>query len=310
MSIPHILKGGNTLSIFIGAKSYVADRSIPEWDRLIEALNAGDEAAVIAIVDKPKDIGDRLAAKGVAGIEVTENAVYYNGKPLTNLAASRLLEMRSLGLNIEPITNFLARLMLNPSFRAVNELFGFLEASDMPITEDGYFLAYRIVRNNFRDKHTGSIDNTPGVEIPRMERHEVDDNPNHTCSRGYHVCSKGYISFFRSVAGGDRLLLCKVDPADVVAVPVDYNNSKMRVAHYEVLKEIGDAPEWQSRIVDATGDAEYAYDDDELNDYLDDDEFNDYLDDDEEEEITIDGVRVEGRAGTLKSLLGRLFKRS
>lgn len=298
--IPHILKS-TSISLFIGGKAYVADRSIPEWDALVVAINAGDEAGALAIIDKPKSIGDRLIATGVDGIEITENAVYHNGRMLTNYAASRLLEMKSIGLDIGPIAAFIGRLLQNPSHRAVTELFKFLEKSDMPITADGYFLAYKVVRSNFKDRHSGTVDNTPGVEIPRMERHEVDDNPNNTCSYGYHVCSQDYIQHF--YCRGDHLLLCKVDPADVVAVPVDYDATKMRVAFYEVLKEIEAPLEWQSRVVDPTGDSDYDYDADAIDD-------DDYFDAYEDVEIKVDGVTVQGSQGTLKNLLGRLFKRS
>jgi hypothetical protein len=33
-------------------------------------------------------------------------------------------------------------------------------------------------------------------------------------------------------------MICKVNPADVVAVPSDYNNAKMRVCKYEVINEV------------------------------------------------------------------------
>jgi hypothetical protein len=36
----------------------------------------------------------------------------------------------------------------------------------------------------------------------------------------------------------DVIMICKVNPKDVVSVPVDYDNAKMRVASYEVVGEI------------------------------------------------------------------------
>jgi hypothetical protein len=51
-----------------------------------------------------------------------------------------------------------------------------------------------------------------------------------------HVCSQSYLGHF----GGDRVIVCKINPKDVVSVPADYNNAKMRVCRYEVVSELKD----------------------------------------------------------------------
>ena len=35
-----------------------------------------------------------------------------------------------------------------------------------------------------------------------------------------------------------KVVLCEVDPSNVVSVPIDYNNTKMRVCEYKVIKEV------------------------------------------------------------------------
>jgi hypothetical protein len=130
------------------------------------------------------------------------------------------------------------RLMDNPSKRAVDELYRFLEACDLPITNDGHFLAYKRVRGDFTDIHSGRFDNSVGAK-PRLRRNEVDEDSNRTCSHGLHVCSAAYLPHFGS-GPGNRVVVVKVDPADVVAVPQDYNNAKMRVCAYEVVEDVTD----------------------------------------------------------------------
>jgi len=46
-------------------------------------------------------------------------------------------------------------------------------------------------------------------------------------------------------------VLVKVNPKDVVSVPVDYNNTKMRVCRYEVISVFGsqDTPEPDHPVV-------------------------------------------------------------
>ena len=130
--------------------------------------------------------------------------------------------------------------MTNPSKRAVDELYGFLEKNSLPITPDGHFLAYKKVRQNYFDCHTGKMDNSVG-KIVEMERNEVDDNKDQTCSTGLHFCSQEYLPHF---GGGDsRVVIVKINPRDVVSIPVDYNNAKGRACRYEVIGEVGANPD-------------------------------------------------------------------
>jgi hypothetical protein len=125
-------------------------------------------------------------------------------------------------------------LYANPSKRAVTELYGFLEKNNLPITPDGYFLAYKKVRKDFLDVHSGTMDNSPGT-IVEMERNKVDDNKDQTCSTGLHFCGMSYLSHF----GGERTVIVKINPADVVSIPSDYNDAKGRACRYEVIGEMG-----------------------------------------------------------------------
>jgi hypothetical protein len=66
-----------------------------------------------------------------------------------------------------------------------------------------------------------------------MNRQDVDDNCNNTCSTGLHFCSLNYLGSFGS--SGDPVVILKIDPKDVVSIPVDYNNTKGRCCKYEVV---------------------------------------------------------------------------
>ena len=72
-----------------------------------------------------------------------------------------------------------------------------------------------------------------------MERNAVDDDKDRTCSAGLHFCSKDYLNHF----GGERIMILKINPRDVVSIPSDYNDSKGRACRYEVIGELGDNPE-------------------------------------------------------------------
>lgn len=104
-----------------------------------------------------------------------------------------------------------------------------MEHLGIPITGDGCFLAYKGVTENFLDKHSHTIDNTPGnvIEYPR---NEVSDDFRAECHAGLHV---GDLSYARGFA--TKTIIVKVRPEDVVSIPYDQNQRKMRVCRYEVV---------------------------------------------------------------------------
>ncbi|MNR59585.1 hypothetical protein D3C85_1808710 [compost metagenome] len=74
-----------------------------------------------------------------------------------------------------------------------------------------------------------------------MPRHMVNDDSDQLCSAGLHLCSKSYLPHF----GGERVMVCAVDPADVVSIPKDYYSmdgekvlAKMRCCKYEVVADV------------------------------------------------------------------------
>jgi hypothetical protein len=112
-----------------------------------------------------------------------------------------------------------------------------LEKCNLPITPDGHFLAYKKVRENYKDVHSGTMDNSVG-QVVEMERHEVNDNKDQTCSTGLHFCSQSYLTSF----GGERIVIVKINPRDVVSIPSDYNDAKGRACRYEVIGELNVDP--------------------------------------------------------------------
>jgi hypothetical protein len=173
-------------------------------------------------------------------VSVQGEKLFWKGKEMHNALSNRMVAMLQDGFPVEPLVAFMENLMTNPSKRAVDELYGFLEKNSLPITPDGHFLAYKKVRQNYFDCHTGKMDNSVG-KVVEMERNEVDDNKDQTCSTGLHFCSQEYLPHF---GGGDsRVVIVKINPRDVVSIPTDYNNAKGRACRYEVIGEVGANPD-------------------------------------------------------------------
>lgn len=208
------------MTLGVGHRNYSAIR---------EAIIKGDFETAINMIDVPKAI--EKYSHGL--IKVEGDKLFYAGHQIRNRLVDVILRDLSQGKVPNSAINFLEKLMYNPSKQSVDELWGFLEACDLPITEDGYFLAYKKVRDDYLDCHSATIDNSVG-QVVEMPRNLVNDNRSQTCSSGLHFCSQYYLDNF----GGDRLMAVKIDPADVVSIPTDYNDSKGRCCKYTVIAEL------------------------------------------------------------------------
>jgi len=247
------IKTANSLIVFhdnrvhnvaVGSRAYGAALKAIENDDYDTAIQTIDKMAIIDTVYSNQ-----------ADFYIENGVCYFRDEPLAPGLSRRLIDMARANAPLEPMLRFLRRLSGNPSNRSSTQLLDFLDKNSLPITEDGYFLAYKKITDNWKDCYSGRIDNSVGAVVS-MPRNMVDDDPANTCSHGLHVASKAYLQHFY----GERLILVKIDPADVVAVPLDYENSKMRVCRYVVLKEI-DEPEERAVVTDTEGNDAYVRDD-------------------------------------------------
>ena len=231
----------NGVTLFINGETHEVDQTHTQYQAIIDLLKLDPPDAADRIVElltrAITAVKAAIASVPQRGVTFEDGLVKFNGEPIHNSLTDRILRMLDEGFNIAPLVAFLEKLMKNPSFRVVTNLYDFLEVGGIPITEDGDFLAYKAIRSDWKDIHSGTIDNSIGrvVEIPR---NKVDEDASRTCSYGLHVCSWNYLPHFAHADG--RVVIVKVNPADVVAIPADYNATKMRTCRYEVLSEYVD----------------------------------------------------------------------
>jgi len=246
------------VTVFINGEQYHIDATEKIFEELTAALdNRADDKDLYEIINRRKNaVQQQLVLSDK--LRYQDGCVYYKGEPLDNYGTERLIELFEEGYDVAPLVKFLERLANNPSQTVVNHLYKFLEHGRIPLTPEGKFLTYKAVRANYMDIHSGTFSNHIGASL-RIERNKVDDNHNVTCSYGFHVCSFDYLPHFSHANG--HVVICEVDPADVVAIPVDYNNTKMRVCAYRVVGEVeGYYEERRNILADAPvmGFGEYA----------------------------------------------------
>ena len=233
MSYPFIIQGNN-VTVVIGNKPHTISKTHITYQKVVDAVKTGDWDTVRDVIE-PKKV---VLNYGQGHLSIQGETLFWKGVEFHNALSKRMIQMLQDGFDINPMVLFMENLFQNPSKRAVDELYGFLEKNNLPITPEGHFLAYKKVRGDYKDCHTGTMDNSVG-RVVEMERNQVDDNKDNTCSTGLHFCSMEYLSSF----GGERTVIVKINPRDVVSIPSDYNNSKGRTCRYEVIGELGVDPE-------------------------------------------------------------------
>jgi len=226
------------LTIFGGDASHSIAKDHPKFDELL--AKCVDPSTSFEDIESLISLKTSIESFKDGEFTVEGDQLKFKGRSLPAHLSERLIALLRENGNIDPFYNFLINLFQNPSFASVEELYGFLEVCNLPITPEGHFLAYKKVAHSYKDLHSGTFDNSVS-KVVEMARNEVDDNRNQTCSKGLHVCSYEYLSNFGGTGLGDkddRVVICKVNPKDVVSVPSDYNNQKMRVCSYQVVDEI------------------------------------------------------------------------
>lgn len=224
------------VSMFVEGKMLVVSATAANFAKLVDALKQpGDHDT--QVLQGLADVRAFVAKKTFGKVQISGDEVRWNGTKIANALTDKLLQMLEAGDDLSPLGMFLDRVMLNPAPHAREELYLWLESGHAPITPDGYFLAFKRVRPDYRDIYTGTVDNSVG-QTPAMPRSSVDDDRNRTCSRGLHFCSFGYLPSFSGHGDQDHVMVLKIDPADVVAIPADYRNQKGRTWTYEVVGEV------------------------------------------------------------------------
>lgn len=234
-SIPKIV-GRDCITLVIDGKTYAVSNTTRNFDKIKEFIKNPDNLVsdLLDLVDVKRSI----KKFSYGNISVDENMnVLFGTYVLNNCLTKRMIAMIEDGFDVIPLANFLVNIMKNPSKTAVDELYEFLENNRLPITPDGHFLAYKRISDDFKDFHTNTFDNSVGTVL-EMERNKVDDRRDNTCSDGFHFCSLEYLEHFHRNEG--VIVIVKINPADVVSFPRDYNISKGRTCKYEVLSIYAD----------------------------------------------------------------------
>lgn len=242
---------------FFEGKPVKVEKGTHQYIKILAAFDLPASEQELAI---SKILFEKSGTYEVDGFEITPDNVSYNGTRIPDVLAAKVRGLIEEGLPVTLFAKFWENVQNNPSSSSVRELYDFLAYKELPITEDGCFLAYKRLDRDYwsisgnvktlvvkgKVDSSGRIFNGVGEEIEVMRR-DVDDNRNNHCSFGLHV---GSLDYARDFSRG-KLVVVKVNPKDVVSVPSDYNYQKCRVSAYKVISDF--ETEITSPAVDENG---------------------------------------------------------
>lgn len=241
MYIPHVINE-KTITVILDNRPKSISTNHPNFVKIKALLVSGDHDQIPDLVD----IKVSIEKIGNGDIEIIGDCVRFQGRLVPNYQAEKLISMYRQGhSNINPLKNFVVRLMSNPSARAREEFARFADYKELPFDEDGFIYAYKGVDDELwsisGNKETrvvsGKVNEAGKIwngvnETIEVAREDVDDDCNRHCSYGLHAGSFDYATGF-----GTRTVLVKIDPKDVVSVPTDHDGQKVRVCKYIVVSE-------------------------------------------------------------------------
>ena len=275
------ISNNTKIILFINGKSISIEKTDKRYPKIVKVFElpvSEQEDAVLKVLE-PTEVSVK-SIHGQNGFEVVGDDIFYKGEKLPNAFATKIKSIIRDGLPLEHFEKFWENLEQNPSYSVLHEtgFIDFLEYAELPITEDGYFLAYRGVQDDYYSKsgnpatkvlqgtvnERGQIYNGIG-EVIEVKRNGVIEDRSIACAHigSLHIGSKDYATSWAS-----KVIVVKVNPKDVVSVPYDCNAQKCRVSKFEVLYDY--EGEIESSVVDSKGGETIVTNDSkERNDFID-----------------------------------------
>lgn len=230
------------LTLFRSGKHSTVSNSHPNFTRIVDALKRrafGEVEDLMNIAKTISKLGVSRKFKDrkvfVKGGEIFWTDSKKKDQKMAGPLVDRILDV--IGTKegdkfADALLFFMDNIKRNQLKDIRQELYDWLMSGKAPITYDGCFLAYKKVRKDNMDIYSGTMDNSPG-KVVRIPQSQVDTNRNNECSSGLHFCSLGYL---KNYSGDDsNVMIVKVNPKHVFAIPRDYSYQKGRASEYYVV---------------------------------------------------------------------------
>lgn len=234
--LPTIVNSTMALIVKDG-KNHQIPATHPNFEKTCLAIKERRWDDAIKMMSLPEEISELTLGR----VTIVRGRIEFDGEPIEHQGfTKRIVSMMKNGEteSLHRLVKFLDKTMDNPSNSIVKRIYDFMKFNDIEIAEDGDIFVFKAVRSNYKDCHSGNIDNSVGAVV-KMRRNRVNENQNDTCSYGLHVCALSYLPSYAGTNGaGNRIMKCKLNPRDIVSVPTDYKDAKIRCCKYVVVEDV------------------------------------------------------------------------
>lgn len=225
---------GDSITLYVNGEEEVVTNDNVNFNEIREYILDEDYKEALALMN----VGNAITQWGSGLLQIEGDTIKYADQLLTGKLVDKIIGMMGDGdESFQKFAKFLNLVLENPSFKNRERLMDFAAAEDIELTDEGKMRCFKNVRDDYYDKHTGTFRYMVGDE-PSMPRTMVDDRDENTCSKGLHAASINYLKGFWGTSG--KTLIVEVDPKDVVSIPTDYNDSKLRTCKMKVVEDITD----------------------------------------------------------------------
>lgn len=223
--------------------------NVPFYNELLGKLSLLSEEAILEILKtrlaKFYSTAQILEALEAKNITIYDNSLLINGELIKSNDTSTeqsdnllsifevLVKTGKATTNFEHLKPFILAVADNPFITDKKELAKYLLNGDYEITEDGYLLAYKSVNTDYTSHYDNKTMHKVGDVV---EVKDYDSNSMNLCSQGLHFATKSYITGMYAGKKG-RIIMVKIHPSDIIAIPQEANNTKGRCRKYEVVED-------------------------------------------------------------------------
>ena len=303
MTVPFSYVSGN-LTLILDGKSASVGSDHPNFKAIRNGLRdkSADELCVLVDLNVVAEKAAIWAQDLTSGhVTINNGTIYYDDKAVDESLTAEVAQLQGAGMPVVGMFKFIGRLYNNMSYRARHELLAFMQRNGLTIDSEGFLIAYKAVTADYMDKWHGTIKYAVGSEIS-MDRGEVDDNDSKACSKGLHAGALSYVYWYGN--GDDRIIIVRIDPADVVCVPKASDCRKLRCCRLVVIGDYDG--EFKHTVYDVDKSVEERYEDEYEEDDKDEFDWRGVEDDDSDDEaiddyITSDQVTVRENAISIDS---------
>ncbi len=236
------------------AVPHLVNSDHPRWDTIRDGV-INDDISVLSLIEVGSSIVRTILSERVV---FANNHLFFDNDEISGELVDAIINIiKENGTEAsQPLVNFLEKLYQNPSPDSVTQLYRFLKQNKLTITSDGDFIGYKGVYRGteyslspgigYRSWHAGpaiinGIDHIDGQvpqhigDVVEIARSQVVNNPDVACAFGLHVATFDFANYF---LGSGAVLAVSVNPRDVISVPSDHNDQKVRVCRYQILGEV------------------------------------------------------------------------